>query len=124
MHGRFCATDVSRTTRTLRGPCNGLWCLLSAPLLLGNDLEKLDAFTLSLLTNDEVLAVNQDPSGRQAAQAFVDGRQQVWVKELEDGSRAADLWRQKDMGAAAERFSSEVPRHGVVLLEAVQKAEA
>jgi alpha-galactosidase len=123
----------------------GLWCLLSAPLLLGNDLERLDAFTLNLLTNDEVLAVDQDPLGRQAAQVVVVGRRQVWVKELADGSRAVglfnlsrreqsvtvewsrlgltgaqrvrDLWRQKELGTAAERFSAAVPRHGVVLIK-------
>jgi alpha-galactosidase len=42
------------------------WCLMSVPLLLGCDLTKLDDFTLSLLTNDEVISVNQDPLGRQA----------------------------------------------------------
>ena len=122
-----------------------LWSLLSAPLLLGNDLERLDVFTLGLLTNDEVLAVDQDPLGRQAAQVLVDGRRQVWVKELEDGSRAVglfnlakreqtvtiewsklglggsqrvrDLWRQKDLGVAADKFSASVPRHGVVLIK-------
>ncbi len=43
-----------------------LWCLLSAPLLIGCDLERLDPFTLNLLTNDEVLAVDQDALGRSA----------------------------------------------------------
>ena len=43
-----------------------LWCLLSAPLLIGCDMTQLDDFTLSLLTNDEVLAVDQDPLGKQA----------------------------------------------------------
>src|SRR5206468_210158 len=43
-----------------------LWCLLSAPLLIGCDLEKLDPFTLSLLTNDEVLAIDQDAGGKEA----------------------------------------------------------
>ncbi len=43
-----------------------LWCLLSAPLLIGCEMDKLDAFTLSLLTNDEVLAVDQDALGKAA----------------------------------------------------------
>jgi alpha-galactosidase len=43
-----------------------LWCLLSAPLLIGCEMDKMDAFTLNLLTNDEVLAVDQDSLGRQA----------------------------------------------------------
>lgn len=44
-----------------------LWCLLAAPLLLGNDLSRLDDFTIGLLTNEEVLEINQDPLGKQAA---------------------------------------------------------
>lgn len=47
-----------------------LWCLLSAPLLIGCDLTRLDDFTLSLLSNDEVLAVDQDPMGSQANKLY------------------------------------------------------
>jgi alpha-galactosidase len=121
-----------------------LWCLLSSPLLIGCPIEQMDAFTLSLLTNDEVLAVDQDELGRQAAQFAVEGDRQIWVKELADGSRAIglfnlgeaaqpvgiswarlgltgaqqvrDLWRQQDLGAQAESFTAMVPRHGVVLV--------
>jgi alpha-galactosidase len=121
-----------------------LWCLLSAPLLIGCPLEKADDFTLSLLTNDEVLALDQDELGSPAAQRVVDGRKQVYVKELADGSRAIglfnlaeepqeisvtwsqlgltgaqkvrDLWRQKDLGVEKEKFSATVGRHGVVLV--------
>jgi alpha-galactosidase len=103
-----------------------LWCLFSAPLLIGCDMEKLDAFTLNLLTNDEVIAVNQDPLGKEATCLQTNGDLRVYVKELEDGSRAVgfcnfgleklnlsykdfeklgitgrqkvrDLWRQKDI---------------------------
>jgi alpha-galactosidase len=103
-----------------------LWCLFSAPLLIGCDMEKLDAFTLNLLTNDEVIAVNQDPLGKEATCAQTNGDLRIYVKELEDGSRAVgfcnfgleklklsykdfeklgitgkqkvrDLWRQKDI---------------------------
>jgi alpha-galactosidase len=121
-----------------------LWCLQSAPLLIGCDMERLDEFTLSLLENDEVLAIDQDELGRPAAQAFVDGRRQAWVKELADGSRAIglfnlsqaaqeisvdwdklglkgpqrvrDLWRQQDLGVQPAKFSATVPRHGAVLI--------
>ena len=121
-----------------------LWCLLSAPLLIGCPLEQLDAFTLGLLTNDEVLAIDQDELGHEAAQKFADERSQVWVKELADGSHAIglfnlaetpqqlsvtwtqlglsgaqsvrDLWRQQDLGAAPESFTALVPRHGVMLI--------
>jgi alpha-galactosidase len=122
-----------------------LWCLLSAPLLIGCDLTRLDAFTLNLLTNDEVLAVDQDPLGRQAVPLVKSGDIQVWVKEMEDGSHAAgifnlgdkeapytlkykaiglkgyinarNLWRQKDLGAPAEKLDVRLPAHGVILLK-------
>jgi alpha-galactosidase len=72
-----------------------LWCLLAAPLLIGSDITQLDDFTLSLLTNDEVLAVDQDELGKQATCALkiseiggmvADVR--VYEKELADGGRA------------------------------------
>jgi alpha-galactosidase len=88
-----------------------LWCLLSAPLLLGCDLERIDDFTLSLLTNDEVLAIDQDPLGKQATCVAEQGakvtiknptkeddkgvthaRGQVWARPLEDGSTAVGLF--------------------------------
>ncbi|MFD1256085.1 NPCBM/NEW2 domain-containing protein [Mucilaginibacter terrae] len=65
-----------------------LWSLFSAPLLIGCDMEKLDAFTLNLLTNDEVIAVNQDPLGKQATCMQIIGDLRIYVKQLEDGSRA------------------------------------
>ena len=65
-----------------------LWSLFSAPLLIGCDMEKLDAFNLNLLTNDEVIAVNQDALGKQATCVQAIGDLRIYVKELEDGSRA------------------------------------
>jgi len=122
-----------------------LWCLLAAPLLLGCDLEQLDDFTLNLLTNDEVLAVNQDPLGRQARRLTVYGPREVWAKDLADGStavglfnraddgprtvtvewsdlgirgprRVRDLWRQRDLGVFDGEFRAPVLVHGVVLV--------
>ena len=65
-----------------------IWCLLSAPLLLGCDLEQLDSFTLSLLTNDEVLALDQDALGQQAIRVATLGSVDVYSKALEDGGVA------------------------------------
>jgi len=126
-----------------------LWCLLSAPLLIGCPLERADDFTLNLLTNDEVLALDQDELGAQAAPAIVNGRKQIYVKPLADGSHAIglfnlaqepqeiaatwaqlgvpkpqrlrDLWRQQDLAVAGEKISATVPRHGVVLVRAWTK---
>ncbi len=121
-----------------------LWCLLAAPLLLGCDLTQLDEFTLGLLTNDEVLEVNQDPLGLQARCVARDAHGEVWAKRMEDRSvavglfnrdeigrtisakwsdlglrgpaRVRDLWRQQDLGTYQDTFEAEVPRHGVVLV--------
>jgi alpha-galactosidase len=65
-----------------------LWCLLSAPLLIGCDMTKLDDFTLNLLSNDEVLAIDQDALGKSATCVLKLGDVRVFEKELEDGSRA------------------------------------
>lgn len=120
-----------------------LWCLWSAPLIIGCPPERLDAFTLSLLTNDEVIEIDQDPLGQQARQIEV-AKGEVLVKELADGDLAIglfnpgseltqiginweqiglsgnyivrDLWRQKNLGVFSSGFSGEVPAHGVVLL--------
>ena len=69
-----------------------LWSLLSAPLLLGCDLSQLDDFTLNLLTNDEVIAIDQDPLGKQAVKVKEENGTQVWKKELQDGNIAVGLF--------------------------------
>lgn len=65
-----------------------LWSLFSSPLLIGCDMEILDDFTLNLLTNDEVLAVNQDALGKQATCLHKIGELRMFVKDMEDGSKA------------------------------------
>ena len=69
-----------------------LWAMLSSPLLLGCDMTQMDAFTLSLLTNSEVLAINQDELGKQASMVYDGVRYQVWKKELADGSVAIGVF--------------------------------
>ncbi len=75
-----------------------LWSIFSAPLLIGCDLEKLDDFTLNLLTNDEVIAINQDALGKQGVCLHTIGELRIYVKELEDGGKAvafANFGREK-----------------------------
>lgn len=121
-----------------------LWCLLSAPMLLGNDLSKMTLFTKRLLTNAEVIEVNQDELGNQASRVINEKGFQVWMKEMEDGSLAAglfnmddtyrdynlslkelgvdnssrirDLWRQKDEGSYSETYKTDIAPHGVKLI--------
>ena len=124
-----------------------LWSLLASPLLIGCDMTKLDDFTLSLLTNDEVIEVNQDPLGKQAHRISKDENVEVWAKKMEDGSMAVglfnrgeyensvkvnwkelgisdnqtvrDLWRQKDVGEFNKSFTANVARHGVMLIRII-----
>jgi alpha-galactosidase len=65
-----------------------LWCLLSAPLLIGCDMDKLDDFTISLLSNDEVLAIDQDALGKEATCVSTNGDVRIYEKQLEDGGHA------------------------------------
>lgn len=69
-----------------------LWSLLSSPLLIGCEMDKLDNFTLGLLTNDEVIGVNQDVLGQQARLIRKGDDYQVWAKNLADGSKAVGLF--------------------------------
>ena len=71
-----------------------LWCLLAAPMLIGCDMTKFDDFTLGLLTNDEVLAVNQDPLGKQATRVKDDAStgSEIWARPLADGTMAVGLF--------------------------------
>lgn len=113
-----------------------LWCLQAAPLLIGCDLTQLDPFTLGLLTNDEVLAIDQDPLGK-AAHVVIQPKDnfiELWERPLVDGSIAVgmvnmgespgsyslswnflglkgpqtvrDVWRQKDLGNFEKSFDS------------------
>jgi alpha-galactosidase len=71
--------------------------LLSAPLLIGCDMTKFDDFTLNLLSNDEVLALDQDSLGKSATCVLTNGDVRVFEKELEDGGRALGFF---NLGAA------------------------
>ena len=121
-----------------------LWCLVAAPLIFSGDMTRLDDFTLNLLSNDEVIAVDQDPLGKPGRRVAKEGLGEVWAKYMEDGSlavglfnrsefdstvsvrwsdlgltgkqRVRDLWRQTDLGDFTDRFQATLPRHGVVLV--------
>ena len=126
-----------------------LWCLLSAPLIVSCDLEHIDSFTMGLLTNDEVIAVDQDPAARPARKAWRQGSFQVWTKELSDGSVAAgffntgkekgilkvnlkelglsgayearDLWKRADQGTVQGDMAVELNGHGASMFRFSKK---
>lgn len=125
-----------------------LWSLLAANMLIGCDLSQLDDFTINLLCNNEVNAVNQDILGKQAKRDVEDGDIQIWSRPLSDGSRAIgifnvgtedqtvnlkdymealglknlksirDLWRQKDL--PTDETSYLVLPHGVKFIKVTE----
>ena len=122
-----------------------LWCMLNAPLLIGCDLNSLDDFTLNLLTNDEVIAVDQDVLGKQAMKIKDKDSIQVWIKQMADSSTIVgifnmsssyknyqlpfnsiglmdnyvvrDIWRQKTMQGYLKKIKKNIPPHGVFLIQ-------
>jgi alpha-galactosidase len=121
-----------------------LWCLLAAPLLAGNDLSRMTPETQTILTNPEVIAVDQDAAGVQGHIVVQEGPLVVMVKPLVDGSKAVglfnreqgivtatikfsdlglgadatvrDLWKREDLGRFNGSFTADVAEHGVVML--------
>ena len=121
----------------------GLWAILAAPLLAGNDLSKMSDETKAILTNREVIAIDQDPAGRQGDRVRAEGPLEVWAKPLAGGGKAVglfnlsdqpanmevnvaelgfkapvkarDVWAAKDLGKL-KSYRAVVPAHGVVLL--------
>jgi alpha-galactosidase len=124
-----------------------LWSLLAAPLIAGNDLKSMPAEIKEILTNKEVIAVDQDALGMQGRRVRKDGDSEVWVRQLKDGSRAVvlfnrgaaetqisvsweelgyparisagvrDLWAKKDLGKMSGKFAASVASHGVVMIK-------
>ena len=123
-----------------------MWCLLAAPLMAGNDIRNMSAEIRDILTNKEVIAVDQDPLGRQGRRVTRANGLEVWEKPLADGSRAVallnrtgaeanitvswpdigypshlaakvrDLWAKKDLGEMKGSYAASVPSHGVVMV--------
>jgi len=122
-----------------------LWCMLAAPLMAGNDLRSMSDETRDILTNREVIAVDQDALGKQGTRLFALNYVEVWSKPLSGGGQAVgifnrgaagttasitwsqigreskpssvrDLWQHRDIAIADDGVSAEVPSNGVVLL--------
>jgi alpha-galactosidase len=126
----------------------GLWALLAAPLLAGNDLSTMKPETIAILTNREVIAIDQDALGKQADRVWAEGSQEIWARPLGDGSKAVgifnrfdwpqtievdfrelgfkgsvkarDIWAARDLGTLPSKYVAHVPGHGVMLLKVTQ----
>jgi alpha-galactosidase len=123
-----------------------LWAILAAPLLAGNDLRSMTPGILEILTNREVIAVDQDKAGKQGRQVWKVGDQEIWVRQLSGGAQAVaffnrakeaakisirwadlglkgtprlrDLWLHQDLPWPGPEYSVTIPEHGVVMLRA------
>jgi len=123
-----------------------LWSMLAAPLIAGNDLRDMQAEIRDILTNREVIAVDQDPLGNEAKRVRKEENSEIWVKQLKNGTRAVallnrgtteseinlrwedmgypshlsaavrDLWQHKDLGKFTGEFSAKVVPHGVEMV--------
>jgi alpha-galactosidase len=125
-----------------------LWAIMASPLILGNDVIDMDAATQALLTNHEVLAVDQDPLGKQGGPISASTTLEVWAKPLSGPASYAvvlfnrtggaaditvtwaslgltgpatvrDLWAGSDLGTQATGYTAQVPSHGAVMLKVV-----
>lgn len=135
-------TGLTQTEQTTHF---ALWCLWSAPLLIGCPLDQLDPFTLALLTNDDLISINQDPCGVQAFPILRDGEFTIYRKPLVDGTNAygllnlgdadrectfdwksselpnathhvRDLINRCDLGDFSQSFTRHIPAHGIEVL--------
>jgi len=123
-----------------------MWAMLAAPLIAGNDLRDMKPEIREILTNKDVIAVDQDPLGSEGKRIVKDGDLEVWARPLQGGNRAVillnrsarelkigvgwetlgypnhlsaavrDLWQHKDLGKFTGNFSAVVPSHGVVMI--------
>ena len=132
-------TDVEYRTHM------SLWSMLAAPLIAGNDLRDMTPAIHDVLTNKEVIAIDQDPDGKQASRISRSGDQEIWARALAGGAyavalfnrakddaqmslkwsdvgvngkprKARDLWSHSDVKIGGADYSATVPGHGVVLL--------
>ena len=125
-----------------------LWAILAAPLLAGNDLTTMTPETVAMLTNRDVIAIDQDAAGKQGDRVSAEGPIEIWVRPLADGSKAVgifnrhpsplstqvdfkklgftrgvkakDLWLSKDLGTISAPYAVTIPGHGVLLLRVSQ----
>ncbi len=126
-----------------------LWSVLAAPLIAGNDLTSMGSDIIALLTNSEVIAVDQDSKGLQGTRVWQQGPQEIWVRPLADGSKAVgvfnrvkdptaialnfkdigvtgkvearDLWLHKDLGVIPDGYKVSPVGYGAMLLKLTEK---
>ena len=90
-----------------------MWCLLNSPLLAGNDLRSMSKQTIDILTNKEVIALNQDRGFKQANKVLTDNHVEVWVKPLGAGSGKSKAIALMNRGEKEVVFSFNAGKLGI-----------
>ena len=85
-----------------------LWSILAAPLLAGNDLRDMTPAINAILTNKEVIAVDQDQDGRQGRRAWSSGEQEIWIRDLAGGAKAVAIFNRGDAEAKTSATWSDL----------------
>lgn len=122
-----------------------LWAMLASPLLAGNNLTEMTPDTIAVLTSRDLIAINQDPLGKQAERIFAQGPIELWTRPLSNGDtaialfnfsentallrdlaphlpstlttgKARDLWAATNLSTPADLFRDPLPRHSVRIL--------
>ena len=96
-----------------------LWCLLAMPLVVGADLSALKAPDLAILTQPEVVAVDQDALGIQGRAVARGGSREVWMKPLHDGSRAVGLFNRQLGTMAVTAYFRDILGWGIARRSAI-----
>ena len=124
-----------------------MWCMMNSPLLAGNDLRDMTRETIEILTNKEIIALNQDKGFRQATRLLREGDVEIWVKPLgktgkqkaiaimnrgektgqtaltpekigvSSTSKLRDLWLHENIGKLGKSRTFTIPKHGIVVLK-------
>uniref|UniRef100_A0A0B8RYM5 Alpha-galactosidase n=1 Tax=Philothamnus irregularis TaxID=1899461 RepID=A0A0B8RYM5_9SAUR len=74
------------------------WAIMAAPLLMSNDLRQISSKAKALLQNKEVIAINQDPLGKQGYRITKDSTFELWERSLSEGAFAVAVLNRKEMG--------------------------
>jgi alpha-galactosidase len=127
-----------------------MWCILASPLMAGNDIRKMTDEIRGVLTDKEVIAIDQDPLGKQGYRFAKEPDKEIWVKELDRGDWAVcvlnttsapaevtinwkdliflngvytsrDLWEKKEIGTTEKNYTAKVDSHDVLVLRLSRK---
>ena len=90
-----------------------MWAMLAAPLLAGNDLPNMKPEIKAILTNRDVIAIDQDPLGKQAGRVYSDDEVEVWTRNLSGGAIAIAVLNAGDNRYSTHPFHLDLAKLGL-----------